>query len=201
MASRPPSDITPQKFFEDWLPGQYAQLAEGIENPPPDITVNVDVTGDGGGQWTLSLAGGELTVASGQAPDAPIGFVQSVEHWHAVTTGKAEEELGLAISDDSFASVDKLLFHPALGRVAAAITTIQGTLDLEITNSGTPKLAARLVFQGATEPQAAISVTTETLSEIQSGQIAAPQAFFAGKIMITGEATLAMQLGMLLMQP
>lgn len=201
MLSRPPSDITPPTFFESWLPKQYEELSQGLTTPPPDIVVNVDITGDGGGQWSLALSGGALAITGGSTDSASLAFVQSVDDWYAVTTGKAEESLGLELPEDSFTSLDKLLVHPALGRVAGAVGAVKGTLDFEITHDGSKALSARLIFQGATDPQATIAIGSDTLSEMRSGKLTAPEAFFSGKILVTGESALAMQLGMMMMMP
>src|SRR5262245_40909893 len=54
---------TPQEFFEQWLPAQFRNLRAGAgAAAPPDITIGVSLLGDGGGDWTLAVRGGELAV-------------------------------------------------------------------------------------------------------------------------------------------
>ncbi|MCG8420062.1 MAG: SCP2 sterol-binding domain-containing protein [Proteobacteria bacterium] len=199
MVSRPPNDITPARFFETWLPAQYQQLAADLELSPPDISVHVELTGQSGGTWTLVLAGGTLAVNSGTGPDADLMFVQSVDDWRTITTGEGlDPRFDLAAESSS---LDKLLVHPALHQMASSVSNIKGTVDFEIRGAGPETLSARMIFHGAAEPHATISVAAETLAEIRDGQTTAPEAYFAGKFQVDGDAALAMQLGMLLMAP
>src|SRR5579884_3104066 len=81
MAEQPPialtEDITPPEFFEQLLPlGFAAQAGAGA----PDATLAYRLTGEGGGEWTVRIAGGSMTVVRGAA-DAQLAFTLSVDDW------------------------------------------------------------------------------------------------------------------------
>src|SRR6266508_3687482 len=59
MPHRPPPDITPRAFFEEWLP---AQLGAGLVGGAR-LTVRVVLDGDGGGAWDLRTGDSGLTVS------------------------------------------------------------------------------------------------------------------------------------------
>lgn len=189
--NRPPSDITPQAFFESWLPGEYARLMSGLSATPPDLAACIDLSGEGGGAWMLSIRGGSLTVSQGQ-DTADVLVRQSVEDWRLVTLEADNADIPVGS-----ASIDKLLMHSALGQVLAT----RGTLRVEIPGFQGRTFAVAVTFQGANEPSATISVDADTVAQIRAGTLPAPQAFFGGKIQISGDVTLAMQIGMAMMAP
>lgn len=190
MSNRPPKDITPQAFFETWMPSEYNRIKSELRQTPPDLTVRVELSGDGGGVWTLAIKGGAFQVTSGNAGDAQLVLKQSVEDWRIISAGSdADIDIGAG-------SIDKLIANPAANQV---LRTTKGTLRFEVGGVQGRTLAADLTFNNAANPAATIKVDASTLAEIRSGALPAPQAFFAGKIQILGEAALAMQIGMALM--
>lgn len=195
--ARPPADITPKDFFETWLPREHARLvAEGAPTPP-DVVACVRLDGEGGGAWTLTLAGGQLSVTGqdGQAGATPdIIIEQSVEDWRAVTAGAPGDGPDLSLPEG--ASLDGWLTNPALHQ---ALQTVKGTLRFEIPGFHGRTFAAAITFQGAAEPQATISIDMETISAMRAGTLPPAQAFFSGKILMSGDTAFAMQIGMALM--
>src|SRR5262249_59150837 len=77
---RPPADITPQRFFEEWLPAQAA--AQG--GAPTPMTVRVRLLEDDGGSWDLRLGPGGLSVAAPSEGEPEVTIVQSVADWRAI---------------------------------------------------------------------------------------------------------------------
>ncbi|HWN71498.1 MAG TPA: SCP2 sterol-binding domain-containing protein [Haliangium sp.] len=194
---RPPRDITPRDFFESWLPKEYDRLKASIKPAPPDIKAQVQLDGDGGGTWVLELAGGALTVSSRSVPDADIAVTQSVADWRAITVGEDGPGMDLAPPEGmSIGSVASWLANPAIHQVLASV---KGTLRLEIPGFRDRTFAVALTFHGAAQPQATISVDAETVAAIRSGALPAPQAFFAGKILLSGDTAFAMQVAMTVM--
>lgn len=190
MSNRPPKDITPQAFFETWMPSEYNRIKSELRQTPPDMTVRVELSGDGGGVWTLAIKGGAFQVTSGTTGDAQLVLKQSVEDWRIISAG------GDSDIDIGAGSIDKLIANPAANQV---LRTTKGTLRFEVGGVQGRTLAADLTFNNAAAPAATIKVDASTLAEIRSGALPAPQAFFAGKVQILGEAALAMQIGMALM--
>src|SRR5262245_61494241 len=68
--------ITPARFFEELVPAGFE--ADTAGNPPPDdATLSFHVTGDGGGDWTIRIAGGKMKVERAKASDALITYTVS----------------------------------------------------------------------------------------------------------------------------
>src|SRR5437763_599207 len=88
MAQRPPADITPQRFFEEWLPALVAQSLSGGRRPPADSRVRFQLDGDGGGVWDVALTAGTLKATAASGPEATITVMQTVADWRAITVGE-----------------------------------------------------------------------------------------------------------------
>ena len=187
----PPSDIAPADFFENWLPAEFKRMRADLP-APPDAVINVELSGDGGGVWALTLSGGDLAVATQAADDANIAIRQSVEDWRLVTTQAAEHGSAPA----SGATIEKLLTGPALGQV---LNTVSGTIRFEVPGLAGRDFATEITFGGAAAPNSTITVSADVLEQIRSGALAAPAAYFSGQIQIAGDPTLAMQVGMAFM--
>lgn len=191
--NRPPADITPKSFFETWLPQEYERLKAEGGSTPPNVTACVRLSGDGGGTWTLALAGGQLTVAAEDTADADLGIEQSVADWRAVTVGEDSAGSGPDLTLPEGVSFDRWLVNPGLQQVLA---TARGALRIEIPGFHGRTFALAVTFRGAAEPQATITVDAETIAAIRAGTLPPMQAFFSGKILIAGDSALAMQIGM-----
>ena len=83
------------------------------------------------------------------------------------------------------------------------LASAPGALRFEVTgyNGRTWSLDVKIGKGPApAEPDATISVDAETYAQIVARTLPAPAAFFSGKLKITGNVNLAMQIGMALMQ-
>jgi putative sterol carrier protein len=193
--NRPPSDITPKAFFEEWLPGEYAKLsASAAGKAPPDAVIGVALSGDGGGAWTLAMKSGALTGTAGAPATADFILSHSVDDWRAVIIG---EQGGPELLPGNANPMNALL--AADDTLKAALDPISGTIELNVTGFNGRTWSLKIAFKGAADPAASITVDTDTLAQMRAGTIAPPQAFFAGKIAITGDVNFAMQLGMAMM--
>lgn len=191
---RPPRDITPKDFFENWLPAEYQRLSASAASPPPDLRAQVRLEGEGGGTWALTLASGELSVATGPADQADIAVEQTVQDWRAITVG--EDGDGPDLTPPEGISIEHWFVNPAIHQALAAA---RGTLRFEIPGFRGRTFAAQLRFHGAATPEATISIDAGTVTAIREGALPPAQAFFAGKIQITGDSAFAMQIGMAVM--
>jgi hypothetical protein len=154
------------------------------------------LTGDGGGAWDLTVAAGALTVGPAGAGEPAVTVTQTVADWRAVTAGE-EGAVNLAPAE---ASPLDVLFVDAASRQVLA--TVRGTVRFEVTgyNGRTWALTVKLGEQGhPAEPDATISVDAETYGKLLARTLPPPEAFFSGKIKLSGNTGLAMQIGMALM--
>jgi hypothetical protein len=190
---RPPTDITPQGFFETWLPEQ----ARAVKAQTP-ITVRVLLAGDDGGAWDLSLSPDGLSVAAGgNGAEPQVTVVQTVADWRAIAVG---EPGGVNLAPPQARPTDVLFLDPEAQKLVQQVT---GTIRFEVTgyNGRTWSLTVKLGTKplAADQPDATISVDAETYAAMLARTLPAPQAYFQGKIRISGDMQLAMQLGMALM--
>lgn len=194
--NRPPRDITPTRFFSDWLPREFASEFGAGKRAASDITVAVDLEGEGGGRWVLDVRGGTLSVrAPGDEGPAPmVQLWQSVQDWRALAVGEDGANVDLAPPQAS--ALDVLFVDPASRQI---LSSVRGTVRFEVTgyNGRTWGMLVKFGTQpGRAEPDATITVDAATYAAILARKLAPPEAYFSGKISLRGDTSLAMQLAM-----
>jgi hypothetical protein len=194
MAKRPPQDITPKDFFESWLTAELAG-APGTSKP---LAVRVELTGDGGGAWAISASptGVAVAPAGGGGEDADVHVKQSVADWRAIVAG---EPGAISLAPERASPTDLLFLDKTAQQI---VQSVKGTIRFEVTgyNGRTWNLDVKIGRQPASaQPEAVITVDAETYAAMLARTIPAPQAYFQGKIRITGDVNLAMQIGMAMM--
>lgn len=196
--NRPPAEISAAEFFATWLPSEYARVrGEGaLTATPPDNKVAVELSGDDGGQWTLVMKGGDLTVEEGAVADAPIKLTSSAQDFRALLGGEEGDHQLVPESADGV-DLNLLVIDQPTQEI---IDGVSGKINVQITGFNGRDWGLAASFKGASEPEATISVPADVYKQIADGSLAAPQAYFAGQIQMTGDATFAMQLVMALMQ-
>jgi putative sterol carrier protein len=190
---RPPRDITPRRFFEEWLPAQLAASGQGATRP---LTVRVRLEGDEGGAWDLRLGPDGLQVGAPTGGDADVTIRQTVTDWKAIAVGEAG---AVDLAPPQASPTDILFLDSAAQQI---LGTVRGTVRFEVTgyNARTWMLDVRFgAGDPGAEPDATISVDAETYGEILARRMPPPQAYFAGKVKLLGDMNLAMQLGMAMM--
>ncbi|MBZ0231880.1 MAG: SCP2 sterol-binding domain-containing protein [Deltaproteobacteria bacterium] len=187
---RPPADLSCADLFATWLPETFAR-ARAAGARAPDVVVAVVLDGDGGGEWTLRVAGGQLTVADGSDASAVITLRQSVADFRAAVWGEGEVGALVPPQLDLTAAITGETKLP-LG----ALGQVKGTLNVEIPGFAGRTWKAAVAFGGAAAPSATVTVDVPTLEELRSGALQPAQAFFAGKIAVTGDVPWLMQVGM-----
>jgi hypothetical protein len=197
-AARPPRDIDAHRFFTDWLPREFQSEFGPGKRAATDITVAVELEGDGGGHWILDIQNGSLAVRSkGQpGPEPQVMLRQDVRDWRAVAVG---EEGAIDLAPPQASPLDVLFVDPASRQV---LTAVKGTVRFEVTGYNGRTWWMHVKFGAgpwAPEPQATIGVDAETYSKMLARKLAPPEAYFSGKIQLKGDTSLAMQLGMALL--
>ena len=89
-----------------------------------------------------------------------------------------------------------LFVDPASRQVMSAV---KGTVRFEVTgyNERTWWMQVKFGAQADVEkPNATIAVDAETYAKMLARELAPPEAYFSGKIRLSGDTSLAMQLGM-----
>ncbi len=195
MSNRPPRDITPQRFFEEWLPQLFADGTR-TGRKAADVRVRFHLEGDGGGAWDVTIREGALSVSGVGAGEPPVTVKQTVADWRAITVG---EEGAVDLAPPQASPLDMLFADPASRQVLQAV---RGAVRFEVTgyNGRTWWLVAKFGEQPMpSEPNATISVDAETYGKLLARKMQPPEAYFSGKIKLAGDTGLAMQLGMAMM--
>jgi hypothetical protein len=192
---RPSRDITPEEFFTSWLPAEIQRL--GSATAIPDMVVRMELTGEGGGCWDLHPSAGELQVTASEPADPPplVYLRMTVQDWRAIVAG---EDGPVDLSPPSASPTDLLFVDSGSQQLLAMI---DGTYRFEVRdyNGRTWTLIAAFNGAPADPPVATIGTDAETYGAILARELAAPEAYFGGKITITGDAGRGMQVGLALL--
>ena len=84
----PPDDIEPLEFFTRWVPeavsGDEARRTrlDGIQ-----ARIVFELSGTGGGSYTLDIAGGSVQGAEGAVEDPDLRVVVDIDTWRALNRG------------------------------------------------------------------------------------------------------------------
>lgn len=188
--ARPPADLSCADLFTTWLPDVFAR-ARAAGAKAPDITVNVVLDGNDGGSWTLRVAGGALTVTNGADASALVTLRQPVADFRAAVWGEGNMDSLLPQQLDLAAAITGEVKLPT-----AALAQVKGTLHVDIPGFQGRTWKASVTFGGAADPSATVTVDVPTLQELRAGTLPPAQAFFAGRIAVTGDVPWLMQIGM-----
>jgi hypothetical protein len=192
---RPSHDITPHEFFTGWLPAELARLGTG--SAIPDMVVRFNVEGEGGGAWDLRVEVGRVGATVRDPALRPLVTLSlSLPDWRALMVG---EQGPVSLTPPSASPTDLLFVDAGSQQLLSRVT---GTFVFEVQgfNGRTWRLTATFGADRPSAPaDATISTDAETYAAILARQISAPEAYFAGKITITGDAGRGMQVGLALL--
>ena len=169
-----------------------------------DLEIQIEITGDGGLSATLAIKGGVMNVREGLAEAPLLALRQSINDFRATM----EEGLGARFSllGGSTGSNGEDLAAKKMGsRVARLLAPMvinqlrarQGTIRFGILGPPSGEdwsIDVGLGIPPTDEPTCTVNVAYADYEEIASGRLPPPAAFMAGKIRITGDMTLVMQL-------
>ena len=189
-----PADLSPSQFFESYLPAEWARARTGAA-PPPDATIEIVLDGDGGGTWTVAVAGGALTTtASAGAKQPDLRVRMTVQDFRAAVQGEDgapqifPRDLDLA---RAFARIPSSAGASPIGK---------GALEVGITGFHGRTWKIALESGGAATPAATVTIDADTVVQIRDRKIDPAAAFFGGKIQLGGDVAWIMQAGMAFMQ-
>jgi hypothetical protein len=181
-------DVTPEQFFEEFLPSGFAAQAQGGDAAPPAATMQYHVTGPGGGDWTLVISGGQMTARKGST-DANVTFTVSVDDWRDAVLGRNGAALGL------------ILPQPRPGRPdnSARALALKGTMGLELSRDGKDPFKIEISFNNAATPKTVVKMKLAEFVDLQTGKLNGQEAFMTGKLKVEGDLGFLMQIGQMSM--
>jgi hypothetical protein len=171
------------QFFETVLPEGFA--AQQAENPSSEeIALQFHVTGDGGGDWSVKIEGGKMTVTPGAAPAL------------LTITLSAQDLLDALHSRNGAAPSLVIPQQQGGGRSSGAVKALRGTMALHLTRAETDPFKIEMCFNGAATPRTEMTIGIADHIAIQEGRMNAQEAFMTGKMKVQGDMGFLMQVGM-----
>ncbi len=185
---RPPNDITPERFFTEWLPSEL-----GSHRASAPLHARVVLDGEGGGAWDLHFGPDGVRVAAPNGAEPAVTVRLSVADFRGVVLGDGPAAR-LAPPDASPA--DLVLLDATTQELVKAA---QGIVRFEVADvafAATLKLGPKPMGP----PDATVTTDADTYRELLARRVPLAQAYFQGRIRLAGDVNLAMQLGMAMMQ-
>ena len=165
-----------------------AQQGGGGGGTPGEATMQYHVTGEGGGDWTLVISGGQMTTRKGSA-DANVTFTVSIDDWRDAVLGRDGATLGL------------ILPQPRPGRPdnSARALALKGTMGLELSRDNKDPFKVEMCFNNSATPKTVIKMKLAEYADMQTGKLNGQEAFMTGKLKVEGDLGFLMQIGQMMM--
>src|SRR5215211_1183123 len=175
----------PAAYFIHVIPQQYAAVMEtapaGIVEQPP-LTAVFEITGAGGGVFSMRSAGKHIEIQSGEQIDAPDMHVgMSFDDWRILAESGA---------------TDVFVDYVQRGKVMI-VKGLKGTVHLELTRSDDSLWHSTIIFNGQAEQLLTVMMSNDDYQAMLSGELNSQMAFLTGKLKFEGSLPLLMQIGAL----
>ncbi len=193
-----PSDITPEKFFGEWLHSQFDTFKPLVEQLAGDLSASLAVKVEGSGEWTCSLSKDGLAVEKGLKEDALTTLILNEKDFLDAVTGKRKNLMqppaGATPSPEDIPGMLKTTIE--------TLKEIEGMFQFRIEDKDAGDFVVTVKFAGPIkdEPDTIVSVDQEDVEAIAAGELNPQAAFMAGKLRIAGDMGLLMQMAPLMMQ-
>lgn len=209
MAEFPSAPVPPQEFFESWLPKAFAEADLPADARSVEARLGVKLEGEGGGEWLFHVRDGAMHVEPGSRDAAAFTVVQTVEDWR----GALWESRGGAIGKQA-ASFFKPGSQPPTGQAGqmggappasalAQMEKLNGVIRMVVAGaaSGDWRVDFKLgPGEIPTEPTTTITVSSDDAEAMDRGELDPMTAFMSGRLQVTGDMTLMMQMQAIQMQ-
>lgn len=187
MADAPPSEnVTPEQFFEHLLPMGFQAQRDAGAAVPQDFTMQYVLTGDGGGEWAVTIDGGELTTRKGRH-DAAITFTLSIDDWRDAVLGRNGAALTLLLPQN----------RPGRPDNSARVKQMKGTVAQELSRDGMDPFTLEMCFNGGATPRTVLKMKLAEFIAMQEGRLNGQEAFMTGRLRIEGDMAFMMQIAVL----
>lgn len=209
MRDFPPDGTPPERFLEEWLPAAFAEAELPAGAGEADLQVGLRLDGEGGGEWVLHLREGRLQVERRARDEAALTFVQSVEDWRGALWqgrggffGRQAAELFRpgALADRERKAGAGALRRPdpgALGR----LSRLEGVVKMVVRGDEAGEDDWAVTFKLGPgpipeEPTATVIIGSRDAEALDRGELDPMQALLSGRVQITGDMGLMMQMQM-----
>ncbi len=188
MADQPavPENVTPEQFFEQLMPMGFEAQRQGGGTLPQDFTMQYVVTGDGGGEWAVTIRDGAMTATKGR-------------HDAVLTTTLSASDFYDAVLGRNGASISLLLPQSRPGRPdnSGRAKQMKGTVAQELSREGGDPFKLELTFNGAATPRATVKMKLADFVAMQEGRLNGQEAFMTGRLRVEGDMAFMLQVAAL----
>lgn len=193
--SNVPSD--PKEFFTEYLPSQFEGMKDKLAGKSSAGSMLFRILD--GGEWSLSLSDGEITITEGQADDVIIQVTIPPDDFGAVMVEGAEAQ-----GDGGMAPETQLMAFKALAvdeARAGSVRNVKGSVAFMITDGDAIR---KLVITPGSQapnmdaPECKLECQMSDFLQLQTGKALPMQLAMSGKIRIVGDASLPMALNAVL---
>jgi putative sterol carrier protein len=201
---RPSEDITPSDFFEQWLPENITMMRDLIKDNAGELEVSlgVRVTGEGGGDWSVVIASGEVGIQQGLKDDATITLILSEKNFVEAVSAQFDDLLpGPDWLKKGAGDEEPAEIAAQIKNGVNMIKPIKGSLLFRADDQERP-FEVLLKFQGELKdkPDTEITISQDNLRAIASGETSIINAFMSGEIKVDGTMNLIMNFAPLVMK-
>jgi hypothetical protein len=201
MSEFPREPVPPAELIERYLPAAFASSARAGAFTGVTIALGVRLEGEQGGEWVLELRDGALRAQRASREQTAFSYVQSVPDWRGALWNARGGAVGRAIA--ALFRPDAPEIDAALGFVAGeipavleALAPLRGLVRVVVTDaSGDWHVALQLgPGQIPEKPTTEITVSLADANQMAAGELNPIEAFMAGRIRLTGDMALMLQL-------
>jgi len=182
----PPDDVTPEQFFEQLMPLGFQAQRDAGGAVPPDFTMQYVLTGTGGGEWAVSVTGGQLSTTKGRH-DAVITFTLSIDDWRDAVLGRNGAAISLLLPQS----------RPGRPDNSARVKQMKGTVAQELAREGAEPFKLEMCFNGGAAPRTVLKMKLPDFVAMGEGRLNGQEAFMTGRLRIEGDMAFMMQIAAL----
>jgi len=191
-----PTDMTPNKYFNEWLPALIEPMKDLIGSFAGELSVAIAmrITGEDGGDWSAVIDRGQVEIQQGLNPDALVTIIMSGKNFIEAVSGQIDDIMPQAPEGAAMETSPEEMLTEAQEKMAE-LKTIEGALGIVIDDNERP-YAVTVKFAGELKEEAdcVITLDRKKANGIVTGEIDPQAAFMSGQVKIEGNSSLVMQL-------
>ena len=179
-------DVTPQQFFEQLLPTGFDAQREAGAPVPQDFTMQYVLSGEGGGEWAVTIADGRMSSRQGRH-DAAITITIAADDWRDAVLGRNGAALSILLPQS----------RPGRPDNSSRVKQMKGTVAQELSREGMDPFRIEMTFGGAATPRTVLKMKLVDAVAMGEGRLNGQEAFMTGRLRIEGDMAFMMQVAAL----